>query len=393
MRMKLDTKSYRLAGGEKLAKILLITGISGLVISGVGLMLDPQQFSFSYLTAFIFWLTLGLGGFFFTMIHHLTGAVWSLVLRRISETAMALMPVMALLFLPVVTGLLQDQIYVWSSQSDAIIEVKSGYLNIPFFLIRSALYFLIWIILGRWLYNTSLQQDDRFDAARLTRMRRISGPGMALFALSITFAAFDWIMSLDPHWYSTIFGLYIFSGSLLAIYTFLILFTSFLRHQHVLTDTIHVEHYHDLGKFLFGFTIFWGYIAFSQYFLIWYANIPEETIWYRHRWEGSWKILTMTLVFGHFLLPFIALMPRFVKRSIKLLRSIAIWILAMHYIDLYWIIMPNLHHHGLHYSWMDVTSLIGIGGIFLWFFWRLFKRQAVVPLKNPDLKKSIDFMA
>jgi hypothetical protein len=389
--MKLEMKTFRLEGGEKITKILLAIGLLGLVISIIGLALDARQFYYSYLTAFIFWLSLGLGGLFFVMIHHLTGAVWSVVLRRIGETVMAAIPVMILLFLPVIAGLIQDKLYLWTYQSDALLEAKSGYLNIPFFLLRSAVYFLIWIVLGRLLYNNSIRQDQQFDAARLTRMRRISGPGMVVYALSLTFAAYDWLMSLDPHWYSTIFGLYIFSGCLLAIYSFLILFPSMLRNHSILDNTISIEHFHDVGKFLFGFIIFWGYMAFSQYFLIWYANIPEETIWYLHRWEGSWKIITMLLVFGHFLLPFIALMPRFVKRNLILLRGLAVWILGMHYFDLYWIIMPNLHHHGIHFSWMDITCLIGVGGIFLCYFWMQFIKKAVVPVNNPDLQKSIDF--
>jgi hypothetical protein len=390
--MKFETKTYRLQGGENITRILLIIGLAGLALGFFGLVLDGKQFHYSYLTAFLFWLSLGLGGLFFTMIHHLTGAVWSIVLRRIGETVMASIPLMSLLFLPVIAGLVQDKLYLWTYQSDPLLAAKSGYLNIPFFLIRSALYFLIWIILGRLLYKNSIQQDQQFDATRLNRMRRISGPGMVLYALSLTFAAFDWLMSLDPHWYSTIFGVYIFSGCLLAIYTFLVIFPAILRNNSILNNTISIEHYHDIGKFLFGFVIFWGYMAFSQYFLIWYANIPEETIWYRHRWEGSWKMLTMLLVFGHFLLPFIALMPRFVKRNLRILVGLAIWIAVMHYFDLYWIIMPNLHHHGIHFSWMDVTSLMGVGGIFLWYFWRLFNRHAVVPINNPNLQESIDFM-
>ena len=392
VKLKNNNNTYRIEGGEKHSKILLIIGILGLVISFTGLAVDASQFYYSYLTAFTFWLTLGLGGLFFVMIHHLTGAVWSVVLRRIGENVMAVIPILILLFLPVLAGLMQDKIYIWTHESDTLIKMKSGYLNIPFFLIRSIVYFTIWIVLSRLLYRTSLQQDEVFDEERLSRMRRISGPGIVLYAVSLTFAAFDWLMSLDPHWYSTIFGVYIFAGCLMAIYPFLVIFPSYLGSKGILTDTITTEHYHDVGKFLFGFVIFWGYIAFSQYFLIWYANIPEETVWYLHRWEGSWKIITMLLVLGHFLLPFIALMPRFVKRNISLLRVLAIWILIMHYADLFWIIMPNLHHHGIHFSWMDISSVAGIGGIVLWYFWRLFIRQPAVPITDPKLQESIDFL-
>jgi hypothetical protein len=389
--MKTESQNFVLSGTQPFIKPTLVIAIAGIVATIAGYFIDQAQFFFSYLTAYFFTLTIVLGALFFLMLHHLTGADWSLVLRRILEAVTMTMPLMAVLFIPVLFGL--HDLYHWSHSdavaNDPILLKKSPYLNSVFFIIRAAIYFTVWILLARGLYNQSLAQDAGHDPAQKVKMRKISAPGMVLFALSITFASFDWLMSLDAHWYSTIFGVYIFGGSLLAILTFLVLFGLFLRNRGILADTITVEHYHDLGKFLFAFTIFWGYIGFSQYFLIWYANIPEETIWYLHRWEGSWKIVTMIIVLGHFLLPFILLMPRFVKRNLKLLRLIALWILIMHWIDIFWMVGPNLHHHGAVISWMDITATIGISGLFFWFFLRRYFGQPLVTVNDPRLDVSM----
>ena len=374
-----------------ISKPALIVGIVGLLIAASGFFVDRQQFFFSYLTAFSFWVTITLGGLFFTLIHNVTHAMWSTALRRILEAIMMTIPVMALLTIPVLLGI--HDLYHWSHADvvagDALLQKKSAYLNIPFFVIRTVFYFAVWFLLARGLYKISIQQDESFDPEQAEKLRRRSAPGLLLFALTITFASFDWLMSLDPHWYSTIFGVYIFAGSFLAAIAVTVLIISSLHKRNILNDTITIEHYHDLGKFLFSFTVFWGYMAFSQYFLIWYANIPEETIWFRHRWEGSWKVITLVLVFGHFLIPFLALMTRAAKRSVNFMNFMAYWILAMHFIDLYWIILPTFHHHGIHVSWMDAAALAGIGGIFVSFFWRQYLKGALVPVNDRKLAESI----
>ncbi len=390
--METKNEKFYLADNILSQKPALVVGFIGLLILASGFFVDQKQFFFSYLTAFVFWMTFVWGAMFFSFLHHLTGADWSIVLRRILETVMMTIPLMAVLFVPVLLGMFD--LYHWSHAdvvaADPILLKKSIYLNPVFFTIRTVLYFTIWFFLARGLYKTSLAQDDGAQPKQIEKMKKISAPGMILFAITITFASFDWLMSLDAHWYSTIFGVYIFGGSLLAILTFMVIFGSYLRNKGVLTDTITVEHYHDLGKFLFGFVIFWGYIGFSQYFLIWYANIPEETIWYLERWEGSWKIVTMTIVFGHFVIPFLLLMPRAMKRNLKVLKIIAIFILIMHWIDLYWLVMPSLHHDGASISWMDLAGFLGIGGLFLGFFMRRYAANALVPVNDPRLEKSIN---
>ncbi len=198
-------------------------------------------------------------------------------------------------------------------------------------------------------------------------------------------------MSLDAHWFSTIFGVYIFSGAFLAVMSFLIIVGIYQRKHGVLADVITVEHYHDMAKLMFGFIIFWAYMAFSQYFLIWYANIPEENYWYLYRWENSWRYWSLIIIFGHFVIPFLGLITRAAKRSTKFLAFMCTWILVMHWFDLYWLVMPTHHQDGIHFSWMDITTLLGVGGIFVWYFWRRYSAHPLVPVKDPGLQASLEF--
>lgn len=391
--MQFDEKNFRLKSSKNIGYRMLGLGIVVVLISFIGYFLNSRQFFFSYLVAYTFWVSIGLGALFFVMLGHLTGAVWSLSLRRISETVMIVLPYLAILFIPLMFGL--HDLYHWSHQDkvldDALLAKKSGYLNSTFFVIRTAAYFAIWYFLARKLYNTSVEQDGNPKAEQIKTMRKISAGGMVLYAITVSFAAFDWLMSLDAHWYSTIFGLYFFAGGFLGALAFIVIFAYLLRGKDVLKNQITVEHYHDMAKLLFGFTIFWGYMAFSQYFLIWYANIPEETIFYLHRWEGSWKIFSLVLVFGNFLFPFVALMTRAAKRNLKFLTFVSVWILITHWIDLYWLALPNLHHHGIHLSWLDLSLFVGIGAIFLGLMWKHFKDKALVPAGDPKLDESIRF--
>lgn len=390
--MKLDSNTYRLTDKGKLGTVALGLGVIGLVASAVGFFIDKDHFYHSYLTAFFFWLTVGLGALFFTILHHLTRASWSTVLRRFSESLMSTVPYMVVLLLPVLFGI--HDLYHWSHEdavaSDILLQKKAPYLNIPFFLVRVGFYFAVWTIVVYYLNKYSASQDVRHDDSLYLKMRKVSAPGLPLFAFTLTFASIDWIMSLEPHWYSTIFGVYIFAGTFIASIGFTIVFLAYQRKKGILNNEVTVEHRHNLGKLLFAFTVFWAYIGFSQYMLIWYANLPEEAFWFLQRWEGSWKILSVALPIGHFGIPFVALIPRAAKRSFKWLLFMAIYMLVFHYIDIFWIVMPNHFEHGAVFGWLEIATFIGVGGIFVWLFWRKYTSAALVPVNDPGLKLSIE---
>lgn len=382
---------FHIPNNSKFASLALGAGVLGLLISAGGLFVDRPHFFHSYLVSYAFWITLGLGGLFFTMLHHLTGATWSVVLRRLSENIMSIVMFLAIFFIPVIVGM--DYLYHWNQHDvtagDPILAQKASYLNTWFFIARTIIYFITWTFLARGLYRTSLEQDKHHDDKLVRKMRKISAPGMVLFAFTITFAAFDWFMSLSPHWYSTIFGVYIFSGSLVSMLAFITLTTIILRERGYLGDAVTLEHFHDLGKLLFAFTVFWGYIAFAQYFLIWYGNIPEETIWFRQRWGGWWQFLSLLLVFGHFVIPFLVLIGRAPKRNPAIMKFMAVWLLFMHWVDLYWVIMPNHPENAVSLLWIDFGAMLGIGGFSLWFFRRRLSAQPLVPVNDPRLEASM----
>ena len=391
--MKYDGSTFRLTDTGGLPRLLFIIGGAGLALTFAGWIFSADQFFFSYLTGFAYWWTLAMGGLFFTMLHHLTNATWSVVLRRIAESFMSVLPWFALLFVPLLFGL--NNLYIWSvpeiALEDHIIHGKVAYLNDTFFVIRTVIFFAAWTVLTLRLRKLSFAQDAGHTESIRKSFGKTSAVGMIFFALTLTFASFDWMMSLDPHWFSTIYGVYIFGGMLLSFLSLVTVTGRFLQGKGVLTNAVTAEHFHDLARLMFAFTIFWAYIAFSQYFLIWYGNIPEETLWFLHRWEGSWKVPSILLLFGHFIIPFLALMLRAVKRSAALTIALGIWILIMHWVDIYWLVMPSLHHHSAHLSWMDFTAFVGFGGLFLGLALRNFSRRPLVPVGDPRLLNSINF--
>jgi hypothetical protein len=392
--MKFDAQTYRVSDAGRFGTIALGVGIAGIAGCIGAYFVDPKQFFFAYLTAFAFWVSLGLGGLFFTMIHHLVDATWSVVLRRLVETLAYTLPILLIFFIPVLLGM--SHLYPWTDATmvaeDHLLVKKTGFLNTGFFLLRTVIYFGIWTFLAFKLRSLSLKQDSGHDVGITKSWRKISAPGMILFALTTTFASFDWIMSLDPHWYSTIFGAYYFAGAAMSCMAITMIMVVYLHSKNVLKATVTEEHYHDIAKLMFAFIVFWAYMAFSQYFLIWYANIPEETIWYKHRWEGSWVTITMIIVIGHFCLPFLMLITRAAKRSGKFMLLAALYMLVIHYVDLYWLIFPNLYEGNAHFSWVDIVTMMAIGGPFMWYFWTRFTAGPLVPVGDPKLAASIKFV-
>lgn len=391
--MKFDSDTYRVSDSGPYGMMFLIAAGLGLLLCSWTYTQDTALFYYGYLTSFIFWITIGLGGLFFTLLHHLTGASWSTVIRRMLECVATTLPFMALFFIPVLLGM--HDLYHWTHE-DVISVQKAGYLNVTFFAVRGLVAFAIWAALGFSLYRLSRKQDNQPTAAQTFNMRRISAGGMVLYAFSSTMVAFDWLMSLDPHWFSTIFGVHFFAGSFLSINCLAIVVFSTLRKRKVLDKVVTVEHFHDLGKLAFAFTIFWAYIGFSQYFIQWYGNVPEETAWYLSRWEGNWKGVSLLIMFGHFALPFLILVFRSVKRNVPLLRIVALWLLFIHFVDMYWLVYPTHLEQGPTFSVIETAALFGpmllIGGVFLWIFWKRFSGGPLVPVNDSKLEDSIAFV-
>jgi hypothetical protein len=354
---------------------------------------NPKQFFFSWLVSFLFFLSLALGALFFVLIQYASDGGWGIVLRRIGEATFATVPLMAALFVPLLLGL--HDLYSWSvpgaAEHDALLRWKAPFLNVPFFLIRAALYFGCWSFIALLYYRVSRDQDATGDPALSARLRRLAGPSIIVLALTQTFASFDWIMSLTPHWYSTMFGVYFFAGAFVGFIALLSIAAAAMPWAGLLDTVITAEHLHDVGKLLFAFTAFWAYIAFSQFFLVWYANLPEETIWYRARIEGSWKAVSILLMAGHFGVPFFYLMGRAVKRRGWTLAVGGAWLLAMHFVDIYWQVMPTLHPEGVRPSILDVAAFVAVGGCFVSAGAWLMRRQALVPLRDPRLAESLAF--
>jgi hypothetical protein len=390
----LDLEELRIPPGHPWMRIPWIGLALGAVGFGACLLLgrsDPRQFYFSWLVAFLFFLSIALGGLFFVLVHFAAKAGWSVAVRRIAEQAMVALPLFALLFLPILFGM--HELFHWTHADavahDPLLQWKAPYLNQGFFVLRAGLYFACWTILAVFMYRQSTRQDRTGDPAITRRLQNLSPPALAVFALTTSFAAIDWIMSLDPHWYSTILGVYYFAGCLVGIYAFMIVVMTLSLRAGLSDKVLTSGHFHDLGKLLFAFTVFWAYIAFSQYFLIWYGNIPEETVFYVGRLQGSWRSLSAWLAVGHFVIPFFFLMRAGVKRRPLLLLIGAVWMLLMHLLDLFWLVMPVLHEDRAQLGWLDVTSLLAVGGFFLAAFGWSLRSVAILPIRDPRLSESL----
>lgn len=378
------------------AKKFLYAGIAGLLLSIAGYFADHDQFFYSYLTSFSFVASFGIASLFLVMIHHITRSSWAVTLRRIPETNAANLIWVGVMFIPILFGM--HSLYHWTHEdavaTDALLQGKAPYLNVPFFIVRNIIYFSFWGFLGYKLYKNTIKLDQTNDWGIETAQRKISAPGIFLFGFSVAFASFDWLMSLDPHWFSTMFGVYYFAMAFQATLAAVILMALYLRGKGLLTNTITMPAYSSLAKLMFGFTVFYAYIGFSQFFLIYYANIPEETLWFYHRLEGGWEYVSYGLLIGRFIIPFFILLPASSKNNLKLLKFMAIWIVVIHFIEQYWIVMPNrgLTNPDFHYiqpHWMDLTTIIGLVGISLWLFFDRFGKQSMVCVNDPKFNESM----
>ena len=386
----LDGEASRLS---QLAFVVGGVALAGAVVLGLS---DLAKLQRAYLTAFMYVLSVGLGALWFVAIQHLTNAKWSVVVRRVAEILANNMLLVGVLSLGVVGPMMagSTDLYAWLDHervhSDHILHHKAAYLNMTFFTVRWLIYFGFWIWLARRFFKMSVRQDKDGGDEISKALQRTSAPSMIAFALTLTFCAFDLIMSLDAVWFSTMFGVYYFAGCVLAGYSSLALALMWVQKHGRLTASVNQEHYHDIGKMMFAFTVFWAYIGFSQFLLIWYADIPEETHWYHWRFEGGWKVVSALLLVLHFAVPFFGLMSRHMKRNKRRLAFWAVWLLVVHYVDLFWLIYPN-GGSAVPLGLLDILCLVGVLGLFVGVSARRARGVNLIPTGDPRLADSLAF--
>ncbi|MEO6054925.1 MAG: hypothetical protein ABIP97_13030 [Chthoniobacterales bacterium] len=352
---------------------------------------DQTQFAFSWLFAFMFFFTMCVGGLFWQLVHYGTDAEWSVVVRRQMENMACLTPVLALLFIPLI--FVRHDLWTWMTMlpgQDVILDEKAAYLNPKFFWIRTAFYFVFFIGASFLFHWNSVAQDKNGLAKYTVRARKMTFASLPFFAVCLTFAAIDWLMSLNSHWFSTMWGVYIFAGTALSSMCVLVLIIRALDNAGYFKGVITAEHYHLMGKWMLAFTVFWAYIGFDQYMLIWYANIPEETVYFLLRNSGSWCNMNWVLVIGHFFIPFVFLLQQPLKARPRLLCVVAVWVLVMHLMDMYIIVLPVLHRTGVDVKPLDFLCVAAIGFTLAAVFLKRLGNTPLWPIRDPRLAQSLN---
>jgi len=380
---------------ESLKRLGFLLLIIGLVLGSAGFLFDAQRAFFNYLLAFVFIMSIAVGSLFLIALEYLTGAEWSTPIRRIPEFLASFIPVLFILVIPLLLNV--HSIFEWSHtevvSGDKILTGKSPYLNTTFFTIRTLVTIGIWSLFYFLFIKNSRKQDSTKDQLLTKKNNKLSAVFMPIFAITITVSAIDWMMSLEPHWFSTIFGVYFFAGSFVAALAAVTLATVLLMEKGFLHPRMNKEHLFSLGALQFTFINFWAYIAFSQFMLIWYANLPEETFWFLGRWGGMWTYVSLGLLFAHFLVPYAMLITQPSKMDPKRLKFISIWILGARAVDLYWLIMPQVHSAkaGALTVVFEFGFLIAAVGGFLLVFYFNAKKHNLVPVGDPKLEKGLNF--
>ena len=366
-----------------------VVGGIATVISVVGLFMDRARFFDSYITAWAFVLSAPVGMFGLLLINHVTRGAWGVIGRRVFEAGARSLPVMALLFVPEILGM--REIYAWADPEvvahDTLIQDKSIYLNVPFFLARAALYFLVWAGLTWTLTRLSRRQDGDADPGLSRRMSSIAAGGLVVFALTLTFAAFDWLMSLDPHWFSSIYGVYYFGGAALTALSLLVILMLWMGRFEPLSEVLNPAHFHDWGKLMLAFTMLWAYFSVSQLIIIWSGNLPEEVPWYIARTSGAWKIFPYLIIVLHFFVPFTLLLSSDLKADRRRLAAVAVFIIVMRFVDIYWQSAPSLDIQQWH--WLDLALPVAIGGIWLGSFLTLLADRPILPRNDPFFDEAV----
>ena len=392
--MKVDLQKFD--GARSLMITLGGLGLVGVLGTLAGIASDPRPAMFSYLWAFAYWGGVALASVVLLQIFHAVRAKWMVVLRRALEVMAVTISLFLVLFIPIATGM--KHLYSWVEpradlprEALELLHHKEPYLNTTFFIVRSVFYLVLAGVVSQRLFGWSTKQDASGDIQLTARQRRFGTGALPFIALSFSFAAFDWLMSLEPLWFSTIYGIYFFAGSFLSAISLLVVVTDRARGKNLYGDLVSDEHVHNLGKLMLAFTAFWGYIGFSQFMLIWIAGLPEEVPFYIVRLKGDWAAIGVFLILGHFLIPFGALLSRSLKRNRSRLALVAFWIMLVHAVDLYWLVMPTISPDGLTFHWTMVTAFVGIGGLTIAFgLWRA-RGQFTVPVRDPYLADSLAY--
>jgi len=376
---------------DGLARVQLISLIIGLVFLGLsacGAFFERSQFFFSYLFGYLFWLQLSLGCFMVAMIHALTGGRWGYPTRRFLEAGFMVLPLMLLLFVPIFFGL--SDLYPWARPEDVasekVLQERHVYQNSWAFILRVVFFLGVWIGMVACLRKWSLQQDTTSDAAPTRKARTLSGAGIVIYSLLATFAFVDWIMSLEKHWYSTMFAVIIVIGQILVAYAFAVVMLTLFKNHEPLVYVVTRTQYHHLGNLLLTFVLFWTYISFGQMLIIYAGDLPHEIDWYLHRIAKSWKLVVAAIALFHFFLPFFLLLFRGIKRRVAALTTMAIMLFIVHVVDTYWLVMPTFHQQGVRVSWLDFTAPIGIGGLWVAVFLVFLRRAPLLPQHDPGLQ-------
>lgn len=376
----------------KVGWLLLIAGV---LLGVLAFFVDNSRASFNYLIAYTFLISIGVGSLFLISLEYVTGAVWSVPMRRVPEFFSVLIPFLVILVIPLLLNM--HDLFHWTHtevvEGDEVLKGKEPYLNVSFFIIRAFVLILIWTLFYFLITRNSKKQDSNYDQKLTTRNIRLSAIFIMVFAVTISITAIDWLMSVDPHWFSTIFGVYYFSGTVIAALAAVTIVVVMFKERGFYPDWLTNDHLYSLGALMFVFVNFWAYIAFSQYLLIWYADLPEETLWFLQKWEGSWFIFSLILMIIHFVVPYIVLLSQPSKMDPKKLKFISVWLLFAHLFDLFWLVMPNTPamKDGYVFSWIDLVFPIAVVGLLMLLFSMKYKKENFIPVGDPKLKQGIDF--
>jgi hypothetical protein len=377
---------------KKYQGIAAIVGLIGIAVLLAGFfVVSPEQFLRSYLVGFLFWNGMALGCLVLVMIQFMTGGAWGMMARRTFEAGSRVLPLMAVLVIPIYLG--ATKLFPWTfpeAMHDKVLQDKAFWLNLPGFYLRAPIYYIIWGVLMFLLNKWSLEQDKTGDIKLAIRLERLSGAGIVIFVFTMTAAAIDWLMSLSPHWFSTIYGLLVIVGQVLSALALSVAAFVLMSNYAPLKNLITKRHLHDLGKLMLALTMLWAYLSFSQLILIWSGNLPEEITYYIDRLNGGWEYVGAGLLMFHFTFPFLMLLSQKLKRNPRTISRIAMYIIVIRLIDIIWLVEPNFGHQKLNIHWLDIVAPIGIGGIWLAYFFFNLRQRPILPVNAPDLQKALD---